>query len=137
MKNLSILYSLLPFLECAFAITPSSILNLSLQATTGRNIARRQFDVGVDSQLTGTLYTVNITVGTPGQTVSLEVNTGSDELWVNPVCGKSSNPGLCQAAGRFTQSTTFVDLVTQGGQQQPDGTVDWEYGYDYVTVGRE
>jgi hypothetical protein len=111
------------------------ILSFPLKATAALNISKRQIEAGIDDRLMGTLYTIDIAVGTPGQTVSLQVHTGVDELWFNPVCSKSFNPAECATIGRFTQSTTLVDLGVQGGQQTEEGSVEWEYVYDSVQVG--
>lgn len=99
------------------------------------NVSKRQVSVPSESQLFGTLYTIDVTIGTPGQTVSLQISTGSAESWVNPACHKSFNPQLCLEAGRLTASTSLTDLYTQGTSQYPSGYVEWNYLYDYWQIG--
>jgi hypothetical protein len=100
-----------------------------------RDIGKRQSDSVLDNELSGTIYTIDITVGTPGQTVAVQFDTGSGETWINPVCSKSFNPQLCEEAGHFTESTTFVNLGVEGGVQYGIGYVDFVYGQDVVKIG--
>ncbi|PHH85630.1 hypothetical protein CDD83_147 [Cordyceps sp. RAO-2017] len=96
---------------------------------------RRQQDVALASQKTGFFYSIEVRLGTPPQAVSVNFDTGSDELWVNPVCQKSSDPAFCQSFGRFNGSQTFVDLKRNGTINYGTGFANLEYGYDYVDVG--
>ncbi|CAH0017245.1 unnamed protein product [Clonostachys rhizophaga] len=107
----------------------------SVGAPIVKSLTKRQSDISLENQLLGTLYTIDVTFGTPGQTVKLQFDTGSAELWVNPICAYSDNPSLCQEAGRFTQSTSFVNLNTPGGVDYKIGKVEFVYGHDYVTIG--
>lgn len=115
------------------------VLRFPLKASVGQppSVSRRQFQADTQSQLAGTFYSIQISLGTPGQTVSVLLDTGSDELWVNPICVKSNNPGLCQEAGRFTSSSTYVTFNVQSGKQYPQGYVEYEYGADFVRIGRK
>ncbi|KAH7324290.1 aspartic peptidase domain-containing protein [Stachybotrys elegans] len=132
LTGLGVLSSLASAIE---ATQHDGIISYPLKATTARNISKRQIEIGVENGLDGVLYTIDISVGTPGQTVAVQVDTGSEELWVNPECASSIDPAFCQSTGRFTQSTTLVDLITRGGKQYPLGNAEWEYGLDYVGVG--
>ena len=99
------------------------------------NVTKRQ--IGTDSQIqrSGTLYTVELTLGTPGQVVPVQFDTGSSELWVNPVCSKSTTPDFCTAQARFTFSTTLVDYGVQGSVTYGTGYADFEYVGDFVSIG--
>ena len=97
--------------------------------------SKRQIDTDSSIQQSGTLYTINLSLGTPGQTVPVQFDTGSSELWVNPVCSKSTTPDFCNAQPRFTDSATFVDLGVQGSVTYGTGYADFEYGTDYVGIG--
>ncbi|KAH6848023.1 aspartic peptidase domain-containing protein [Chaetomium sp. MPI-CAGE-AT-0009] len=99
------------------------------------NFTKRQIDTGSLSQRSGTLYTIEVTLGTPGQTVPVQFDTGSSELWVNPVCSKSTTPEFCNAQPRFTESSTLVDLDAQGHVTYGTGYADFEYIADYVGIG--
>lgn len=100
-----------------------------------RNIQKRQNDVSIRSQKTGFFYTIEIMFGTPPKPVSVNFDTGSSELWVNPVCSKSTDPTFCENFGRFAESQTFIDANATGGVKYGTGFVDFEYGYDYVQIG--
>jgi hypothetical protein len=63
-----------------------------------RRLARRGLSERADSVLVGLtndevegLYFANITVGTPGQSLGVQIDTGSSDVWV-----PSSTAGFCQ-----------------------------------------
>jgi hypothetical protein len=99
------------------------------------NITKRQ--IGTDSlaQRSGTLYTIDLVLGTPGQTVPVQFDTGSSELWVNPDCSKSTTPAFCSAQPRFTTSTTLQNLGVQGSVTYGTGYAHFTYFSDYVGIG--
>lgn len=117
-----------------YALTP-----LKGAPLAGKN-AKRQLAADSVGKRSGTVYTINLTFGTPGQPVPVLIDTGSSELWANPTCSRSADPAFCQTQTRFTYSTTLVDLGTTGhvdyasgpGRQ---GSVDFVYVADYVGVG--
>ncbi|KAG9255098.1 aspartic peptidase domain-containing protein, partial [Emericellopsis atlantica] len=63
------------------------------------------------------------------------LDTSSSETLVNPNCQKSDDPVYCTSTGRFTSSSSFVDLNTQGGTTLSGGYVEWNYGFDYMGLG--
>lgn len=103
--------------------------------TTSKHLRRRQDIADLTSQETGYLYSIELEIGTPPQAVSVNFDTGSSELWVNPVCAKAGDPAFCETFGRYNASTTFVDTKTSGGIKYGTGYVDFTYGYDYVQLG--
>ncbi|KAH6887104.1 aspartic peptidase domain-containing protein [Thelonectria olida] len=145
---LSTLFSLaaLPILAQAIKIPDDNrlvqepgLIRFPLRVTEGApiltNITKRQNDVDLKSQKTGNFYSIDLVLGTPGQKVSVNFDTGSSELWVNPICSKSNDPDFCNSFGRFTQSSSFASLGVQGSVTYGTGYVDFDYGYDYVALG--
>ncbi|PFH55761.1 hypothetical protein XA68_17657 [Ophiocordyceps unilateralis] len=101
----------------------------------GRRLRRRQQDVGLTPQKNGFFYSIEVKLGTPPQAVSVNFDTGSDELWVNPVCGKSADQAFCSSFGRFNGSQTFVDSKRNGTVNYGTGFAKVEYGYDFIQLG--
>ncbi|GAB1320916.1 Aspartic peptidase domain-containing protein [Madurella fahalii] len=100
----------------------------------------RQQEAESVGRRSGTLYTIDLLFGTPGQPVPVKIDTGSSELWTNPVCSKSSAPNFCSTMPRFTRSGTLIDLGQQGHiswarGNADDGYVDFQYEADYVGIG--
>lgn len=65
-------------------------------------------DVTLDNA--GTLYYVNISLGSPAQNLSVHIDTGSSDLWVSaaasPICRLRSRP--CQDTGTYTANASFT-----------------------------
>ncbi|RDA94208.1 putative aspartyl protease, partial [Ophiocordyceps camponoti-saundersi (nom. inval.)] len=101
----------------------------------GRRLRRRQNDVALSPQKNGFFYSIEVKLGTPPQSVSVNFDTGSDEFWVNPVCGKSADAAFCSSFGRFNGSQTFVDVHRNGTVNYGTGFAKLEYGYDFMQLG--
>lgn len=123
---------------------PDGVVRYTLTPQRGAPLAgrraRRQLATESIGQRSGTVYTINLVLGTPGQTVPVLVDTGSSELWVNPVCSKSLDPAFCNAQARFTTSNTLVQYGVQGSITWDHGIggsgyADFNYVGDYVGVG--
>jgi hypothetical protein len=87
-----------------------------------------------------TLYFINATIGTPGRSVRLHLDTGSSDLWVNTpssgLCQSSNQP--CQFAGTYTanQSSTYQYIGSYFNISYVDGSgASGDYVSDTVTVG--
>lgn len=113
-------------------------MRYSITASKGarsKHLHRRQDSAELQSQETGYFYSIELEIGTPPQAVSVNFDTGSSELWVNPECSKATDPAFCQSFGRYNASKTFVDTKADGGIKYGTGYVDFTYGYDYVQLG--
>lgn len=97
--------------------------------------SKRQEDVTIVDRQSGTLYTIDVTLGTPGQTVPVHFDTGAPELWVNPQCEDGSDKEFCEAQGRFTESSTLDDLDTPGQLVYGSGYANIQYVSDFVAIG--
>ena len=127
-------------------VQAGNVIRYPITATMGGSLfgkhAKRQEDLSATSQRSGTMYTISLTFGTPGQSVPVLFSTSASELFVNPVCSKASDPDFCNAQPRFTMSSSLVDLgvsghvdFLQGYPGTPSGYADFEYVYDTVGVG--
>lgn len=99
------------------------------------NLAKRQQEMIATSRLNGTLYTIDITLGSPGQTVPVQFDTDAAELWVNSVCMNSSDPEFCGEQPRFTESSTLNILDIAGRAEYKLGWANFQYVVDYVRIG--
>ncbi|KAK3393192.1 aspartic peptidase domain-containing protein [Podospora didyma] len=101
---------LLPLLVAI--LLPATGSNASVLLPTGGNItslARR----GVESTLfnvSTTSYLIQLAIGTPGQSVKVAIDTGSDELWVDPNCRDRTleldQMQECSSDGTYTPKTS-------------------------------
>lgn len=145
--KLAALVAALPAAAAAMELAPSKLstgpgfVRYPVTQRSGAGLwgkhSKRQEEVGVRDRQSGSMYTIDITLGTPGQTVSVQFDTGSSELWVNPVCANGNDPALCSAQQRFTESTTLMDLESLGEITYGAGYTKFEYVADYVDIGCE
>ncbi|KAL7925573.1 aspartic peptidase domain-containing protein [Trichoderma austrokoningii] len=128
----------LEFLDDNKNVEEGGIMRYSITASKGarsKHLHRRQDSAELVSQETGYFYSIELEIGTPPQAVSVNFDTGSSELWVNPECSKATDPTFCESFGRYNASKTFVDTKADGGIKYGTGYVDFVYGYDYVQLG--
>ncbi|KAF5544490.1 aspartic-type signal peptidase [Fusarium phyllophilum] len=128
-----------PALAHAVAPQEDGLIRFPLKVSTGapvvKGVTKRQNEVALESQQNGFFYSIDVELGTPGQKVTVNLDTGSAELWVNPVCSKAQQPAFCESFGHFGESSTWVNLNTTGGVVYGTGYAYWNYGYDHVVVG--
>lgn len=76
-------------------------------------------------------------MGTPAQSMSLQVDSGSSEIWVNPVCSTSPAPAACSNFPRYTQSksTSAVDMKKTFSLGYSGGSAAGAYVTDTFTIG--
>ncbi|KAK4178772.1 putative aspartyl protease precursor [Triangularia setosa] len=139
------LLSLLAFLPAAAlasdngAVRPSGLVRHSLTTQEGGSLfskhSKRQLATTSSAKRAGTLYTINLKFGTPGQSVPVQIDTTQSEFFANPRCNTASNPAFCQSQPRFTMSSTLIDLGVQGSiRLRNDGNVDFQYVSDYIGI---
>lgn len=99
----------------------------------------RQSTEEISNQQYGTGYTIDIDVGTPPQTVTVIVDTGSANLWLNPTCETSGQQEYCESFPQFNvdesssiASTSFGQLLSYG-----KGNASVDYVTDNVGIGCE
>ncbi|KAK3949239.1 aspartic peptidase domain-containing protein, partial [Pseudoneurospora amorphoporcata] len=107
------------------------------QTKNMNKLRRRQEDEGLKNQNLGTTYTIDIEIGTPPQTVTLILDTGSPDLWVNPQCSTSGQAAYCSKFAQFdyTRSKTIEDTGAADILSYGKGNVTIEYVTDDVIIG--
>jgi hypothetical protein len=97
----------------------------------------RQNAVDVANQKDGTRYAVDIKVGTPAQSLTLILDTGSPDTWVNPSCATANVPSDCRSFPQFNpskssslKSTGVSDVLVYG-----IGNATVQYVEETVTIG--
>lgn len=102
-----------------------------------RASSKRQDAAPLENQQSGTSYTIDIEIGTPPQPVTLIIDTGSTELWVNPTCETSGQPDYCESFSQFdyTASSTINDTGYSNMLAYGKGNVTIEYVTDVVSIG--
>ncbi|KAK2611913.1 hypothetical protein QQS21_002019 [Conoideocrella luteorostrata] len=135
--------SALPLLAHALpASNGDGVLHLPIAAgsldSRGGSLEARQIHQATDNWLS--THTINLTLGTPPQPVTLAFDLGSSQTWVNPNCDKapSENVQFCKKLSRFDpgRSTTLEDLgappmkLTYG-----IGSATASFKFDQVNIG--
>lgn len=102
-----------------------------------RGSYKRQDATPLENQQSGTSYTIDIEIGTPPQPVTLIIDTGSSELWVNPTCETSGQPEYCESFSQFdyTASSSINDTGYSNVLAYGKGNVTIEYVTDAVSIG--
>jgi len=104
---------LLHELTTASKVVPASFQRAERRLNT-RNRAS-SFPATLDNEYKLGLYSINITVGTPPQSVILDLDTGSSDLWVYGTDAYEACNGIC-VGGSYnrSQSSTYA-LVDEDG----------------------
>ncbi|CAJ2510049.1 Uu.00g059490.m01.CDS01 [Anthostomella pinea] len=104
-----------------------------------RDRLRRRGTIQADLDNEETLYFVNGTVGTPGQSVRMHLDTGSSDLWLNTassnLCSQKSDP--CSFAGTYTanDSSTYEYVGSWFNISYVDGSgASGDYVSDTITI---
>lgn len=103
-----------------------------------RRVRRQQaYEAETYNELNGFVYTIDVEIGTPPQTVSVHLDTGSPELWVNPTCENSLDVDFCEEQPRFnqTESSSFKAAGVYTNLRYGTGNTTIEYARDVVAIG--
>ncbi len=107
----------------------------------GPSLRRRAADADSTTlfNYTNVAYMVELAIGTPSQKVRVQLDTGSNELWVDPDCSAvsgSASRKLCESTGVYdpSQSSTFVDGEVYNTLAYGKGQVDIDYVLDNIVV---
>lgn len=105
-----------------------------------RDRLRRRGSVAADLDNEETLYFINVTLGTPAQSLRLHIDTGSSDLWVNTpsstLCRSRTSP--CSYAGAYTanSSSTYEYIGSYFNISYVDGSgASGDYVSDTVSFG--
>ncbi|TLS22118.1 uncharacterized protein PpBr36_09250 [Pyricularia pennisetigena] len=101
-------------------------------------ILKRNTDVTIYN-ISSISYLIQLSIGTPGQQVKVAIDTGSDELWVNPVCSavkSQDQKAECVANGQYNpgQSSTAQASTTSNNIPYGKGDVNITYYKDSVSI---
>ena len=85
-------------------------------------------------------YLINITIGTPGQPFSLQLDTGSSDIWIPSVDSNACQDAqqACQALGEYdsSASSSYVDVASGFQiQYQDNSAVAGDYINETLTIG--
>lgn len=111
------------------------ILKFPVTGNVDTSLAKRQDGSPLGNQLNGNFYTIPLLVGTPGDRVDVVFDTGSWELWVNPVCSKARQPEFCAKFGRLQKSSSIVNLGQSGTLTYGTGYATVDYVEDSIVIG--
>ncbi|MCJ1356080.1 MAG: hypothetical protein MMC33_006074 [Icmadophila ericetorum] len=111
------------------------------QSSALEKLQRRQKVVSADITNGDILYVINVTIGTPGQPFTLQLDTGSSDIWIPYIDSNAcqQEQQACQLYGGFDpdKSSTFIDIAQDAFSiQYVDGSsITGDYISDVYTIG--
>ncbi|ORX58327.1 acid protease [Hesseltinella vesiculosa] len=113
-------------------VTAASTLRVPLHSQHQRSQFNKRESI---YNANGREYMIEISVGTPGQSFNLTMDTGSSELWIP----STSCPASVCPYSRFNQasSSSFKPSSIPFSIQYGQGSAMGVYGYDTVTIGQQ
>jgi hypothetical protein len=116
---------------------------LSFPITHAKQPFRRLGKRDADAQLfniSSVSYLIELGLGTPAQQVKVAIDTGSDELWVNPNCNDGSLTAdqvtECQQDGKYDSTSSSTANTTTETNTIPYGIgeVEIKYVFDNIAI---
>lgn len=110
-------------------------------ATAGRLI-RRQKTLKVDITNEEILYFINVTIGTPPQSFSLQLDTGSSDIWIPAITADVcvQTPERCSFGAFDPNLSSSAKLIGQGAfsiSYQDSSAVDGDFFSDTLNIGKQ
>ncbi|KAL6721526.1 hypothetical protein ACLMJK_000630 [Lecanora helva] len=124
------------------------VLSLDFHKQVPRNtptlnrLRKRQKTVSVDIDNAQIAYLINMTVGTPPQPFSVQLDTGSSDIWIPSVDSDAcfQRPDACDALGAFdpSRSSSFKDIGRDEFQiqYQDNSAISGDYIVETLVVGK-
>lgn len=112
-------------------------IETALRRDRNRIRKRQNGYVTVDLENQVNLYSVNFTLGTPAQQLTLSIDTGSSDLWVNVPSSQICDQGQC-TGGTFNSgdSSTYKVVSNDFNITYADGsTASGDYATDSLAIG--
>ncbi|ROW06659.1 hypothetical protein VPNG_06686 [Cytospora leucostoma] len=108
---------------------------LRSSVTAHRRVSGSEAELRKQQQ--GRDYTVDIEIGTPPQNITVLLDTGSPNLWVNPTCETAATPEICESYPQYnvTDSSTSEFKGTFGFLHYGIGNATIDWFADTVRIG--
>lgn len=112
----------------------------AIDRTSQPSLRRRQAASPLANEFTGLLYQITLSIGSDSQNVTVQLDTGSSELWVNPDCTAAPTVELqsfCESLPRYNPatSTSSNNLGDNFDLQYGKGEAVGVYYTDNIKVG--
>lgn len=118
------------------AVELPGLLRYPIKGVQGSSgLSKRQDRQSLHSQRHGLIYTIKLDIGTPKSTVDVQFDTGSSQLWVNPICSYAARPADCTKLGRLRYSSTLKNLGETHNLTYGMGYAYVKYIRDFVHLG--
>ncbi|TGO68733.1 hypothetical protein BOTNAR_0020g00030 [Botryotinia narcissicola] len=102
------------------------------------NVRKRQSKSNLANPYIGDIYMITVVqIGYPPQSITLSIDTGSSDVWVNPQCATSGWASFCSSYPQYdpTKSTSFVPLSQALNIAYGIGAVTGAYATDNFMMG--
>ncbi|KAH8653710.1 aspartic peptidase domain-containing protein [Xylariales sp. PMI_506] len=128
------------------AASSSKYVKFPVIHSTNQNIfpgiysGRRDIETASLANLSDVAYYAQLSIGTPGQDNFVQLDTGSFELWVSPICSSldtNTDVQICRAVGTYdpSLSNTSTILTTTNTLKYGIGSAAIQYVVDNIAFG--